>query len=80
MGSIVYAIDSRNAQRAQVHEGKAIIMKKFRTAGAVIIMALAAVIGIFVGAALGDAVGGAILLTLIAGTGCIVYAIDNRNA
>ena len=55
-------------------------MKKFRTAGAVIIMALAAVIGIFVGAALGDAVGGAILLTLIAGVGCIVYAIDNRNA
>ena len=55
-------------------------MKKFRTAGAVIIMALAAVIGIFAGAALGDAVGGAILLTLIAGTGCIVYAIDNRNA
>ena len=46
-------------------------MNKFRTAGAVIIMALAAVIGIFIGAA---------LLTLIAGMGCIVYAIDNRNA
>ena len=43
-------------------------------------MALAAVIGIFAGAALGDAVGGAILLTLIAGMGCIVCAIDNRNA
>ena len=42
-------------------------------------MTLAAVIGIFAGAALGDAVGGAILLTLIAGTGCVVYAIDNRN-
>ena len=55
-------------------------MKKFRTAGAVIIMTLAAVIGIFAGAALGDAVGGAILLTLIAGMGCIAYAIDNRNA
>ena len=55
-------------------------MKKFRTAGAVIIMALAAVIGIFIGAALGDAVGGAILLTLIAGMGSVVYAIDNRNA
>ena len=55
-------------------------MKKFRTAGAVIIMALAAVIGIFIGAALGDAVGGAILFALIAGVGCIVYAIDNRNA
>ena len=80
MGCIVYAIDNRNAYRAQVQEGKATIMKKFRTAGAVIIMALAAVIGIFVGAALGDAVGGAILLTLIAGMGSVVYAIDNRNA
>ncbi len=55
-------------------------MKKFRTAGAAIIMALAAVIGIFVGAALGDAVGGAILFALITGIGCVVYAIDNRNA
>ena len=55
-------------------------MKKFRTAGAVIIMALAAVIGIFAGAALGDTLGGAILLTLIAGMGCVVYAIDNRDA
>ena len=54
-------------------------MKKFRTVGTVIIMALAAVVGTFVGAALGDTVGGAILLTLIAGTGCVVYAIDNRN-
>ncbi len=55
-------------------------MNKFRTAGAVIIMTLAAVIGIFIGAALGDAVGGAILFALIAGIGCIVYAIDNRDA
>lgn len=55
-------------------------MKKFRTVGAVIIMALAAVTGTFVGAALGDPLGGAILFALIAGIGCIVYAIDNRDA
>ena len=55
-------------------------MRKLRTVGAVIIMALAAVAGIFAGAALGDPRGGAILLTLIAGIGCIVYAIDNRDA
>lgn len=55
-------------------------MKKFRTVGAVIIMALAAVTGTFVGAALGDTLGGAILFALIAGIGCIVYAIDNRDA
>ncbi len=55
-------------------------MKKFRTTGAVIIMALAAMAGMFAGAALGDTVGGAILFAMIAGIGCIVYAIDNRDA
>lgn len=55
-------------------------MKKLRTAGTVIIMAFAAAVGTFAGAALGDAVGGAILFALIAGIGCVVYAIDNRDA
>ena len=55
-------------------------MKKFRTAGTVIIMAFAAAVGTFAGAALGDTLGGAILFALIAGMGCIVYAIDNRDA
>ena len=45
-----------------------------------IIMALAAVTGTFVGAALGDTLDGAILFALIAGIDCIVYAIDNRDA
>lgn len=57
-------------------------MKKFRTAGSVIIMAIAAVVGFFIGSAVSGSDGGfgcAILLTLISGIGCIVYALDNRE-
>lgn len=54
-------------------------MKKFRTAGCVIIMFIAAIAGFFVGAFLDDAMNGAILFSLIAGTACVVYAIDNRD-
>ncbi len=52
-------------------------MKKFRTTVSVIITAAAGVIGFFAGAALDNAFGGAILLSLIAGIACIVYTLDN---
>ena len=52
-------------------------MKKFRTVGSVIIMAIAAVVGFFSGSDGGF--GCAILLALISGIACIVYAIDNRK-
>ncbi len=45
----------------------------------VIAMAVAGIIGFFVGAALGNAFGGAILFSMIAGIACVVYAIDNRE-
>ena len=57
-------------------------MKKFRTVGSVIIMAIAAVVGFFIGSTFSGSdggFGGAILLTLISGIACIVYAIDNRK-
>ena len=57
-------------------------MKKFKTVGSVIIMAIAAVVGFFIGSAVSGSDGGfdcAILLTLISGIACIVYAIDNRD-
>lgn len=57
-------------------------MKKFKTAGSVIIMAIAAVVGFFIGSAVSGSdggFGGAILLALIFGIACIVYAIDNRD-
>lgn len=54
-------------------------MKKFRTVVSGIVMAAAGIAGFFLGALLGDATGGAILFSMIAGIACIVYAIDNRD-
>ena len=54
-------------------------MKKFRTTVSVIIMILAGIAGFFAGSAVLDGMGGAILFSMIAGIGCIVYAADNRS-
>ena len=54
-------------------------MKEFRTVACVIIMVTAAIIGFFIGAYLNEAMGGAILFSMIAGISCIVYNIDNRE-
>ncbi len=50
-----------------------------KTICSIVIMVIAAFIGLFLGASLGDVVGGMILLALIAGIGCIVYAIESLN-
>lgn len=54
-------------------------MKKFRTAVSATVMVFAAIIGFFAGAQFGDAFGGAILLSLIAGISCIIYVTDNKE-
>ena len=54
-------------------------MKKFRTTVSVIIMILAGIAGFFAGSAVTDGMGGAILFSMIAGIGCIVYTADNRS-
>ncbi len=57
-------------------------MKKFRTVVSVITMAIAAVVGFFIGSTFSGSDGGfgcAILLALISGIACIVYALDNRE-
>ena len=54
-------------------------MKKFRTIVSLIAMVLAGVVGFFVGSALENAFGGAILFSLIVGIVCVVYTIDNQN-
>ena len=54
-------------------------MKKFRTAGSVLLMVLAGLAGFFVGAAMNDAMGGAVLFSMIAGIACVVYTLDNRR-
>ena len=54
-------------------------MKNYRTVACVIIMAIAAIAGFFIGATLDEAMGGAILFSMIAGIACIVYSIENRE-
>jgi inner membrane protein involved in colicin E2 resistance len=54
-------------------------MKKYRTVACVIIMAIAAIAGFFIGATLDEIMGGAILFSMIAGIACIVYSIENRE-
>ena len=53
--------------------------RKFRTAVSLIVMALSGAAGFFIGAALGDAWGGPICFSMIAGIACVVYAVDNRD-
>ena len=55
-------------------------MKKFRTIVSVIVMCLAGIVGLFFGGVLGEAMGGAILFSMIAGIACVVYAIENRDS
>lgn len=54
-------------------------MKKFRTIVSLIAMVLAGTVGFFIGSALGNAFGGAILFSLTAGIACVVYTADNRD-
>ena len=54
-------------------------MKKFRTIVSLIAMVLAGIAGYYIGAVLGQAMEGAILLSMIAGIACIIYTIDNRE-
>ena len=54
-------------------------MKKFRTVASVISMVNAGTAGFFIGAALNNALGGAILFSMIAGIACVIYTIDNQE-
>ena len=54
-------------------------MNKFRTVASVIIMVIAGIVGFFIGVAVDEAMGGAILFSMIAGIACVVYAIDNSG-
>lgn len=54
-------------------------MKKMRTIVSVIIMILCGCVGLYLGGAFRDAIGGCILGVLISGIACIIYALDNQN-
>ena len=47
-----------------------------KTICSLMVMIIAAFLGFFLGIPLGSGIGGAILLSLIAGIACIVYAIE----
>ena len=48
-----------------------------RTRDSIVIMVLAAVVGLFLGSFLENPVGGMILLAVISGIACIIYTLDN---
>lgn len=54
-------------------------MNKFRTVVSVVIMVLAAIVGLYVGMAVNEGLNGAVLFSMITGFACTVYAIDNRD-
>ncbi len=54
-------------------------MNKFRTVVSVVIMVLAAVVGMFVGMAVNEGLNGAVLFSMITDFAYTVYAIDNRD-
>ena len=54
-------------------------MKKFRTVVSLIIMIIAGIAGLFIGAAMNEGLNGAILFSMIAGISCIIYMIDNKE-
>ncbi len=49
------------------------------TVASVIIMLLASVAGLFLGAYFGNVMGGMILLALISGIACIIYTLEKRK-
>lgn len=50
-----------------------------RVVVAVVLMALSAFAGLFLGAVLGNTLGGMILCVLISGIACIIYSLNNKN-
>ena len=54
-------------------------MRKFKAVDAVCIMVLAGIVGFFMGAFLGNSMGGAILFSIVAGFACVVHAIGDRE-
>jgi ABC-type Mn2+/Zn2+ transport system permease subunit len=54
-------------------------MKMLRTVAAISIMVISAFVGIYIGGAFNDSVGGAIACILISGIACIIYNIDNNG-
>jgi K+ transporter len=72
----MFPLENMNYQSAFLEE----YVNMFRTVVSIIVMIFVGIVGFFLGAAVNDCMGGAILFVLIAGIACIVYVIDNQNS
>ena len=54
-------------------------MRLFRMIVSIFVMLIAGLIGFFVGIRIDEAMGGAILFSLIAGIACVIYVIENQE-
>lgn len=50
-----------------------------KTIGSAVVIILAAIVGLFLGAAMNDRLSGSILLAVIAGFVCVIYTIENSG-
>lgn len=50
-----------------------------KTIGSAVVIILAAIVGLFLGAAMNDGLSGFILLAVIAGFVCVIYTIENSG-
>ena len=50
-----------------------------KTIGSAVVIILAAIVGLFLGAAMNDGLNGSILLAVIAGFVCVIYTIENSG-
>ena len=54
-------------------------MRLFRMIVSIFVMLIAGLIGFFVGIKIDEAMGGAILFSVIAGIACVIYTIENQE-
>ena len=54
-------------------------MRLFRMTISIFVMLIACLFGFFVGIRIDEAMGGAILFSLIAGIACVIYVIENQE-
>ena len=54
-------------------------MRLFRMIVSIFVMLIAGLIGFFVGIRIDEAMGGAVLFSVIAGIACVIYTIENQR-
>ena len=65
--------ENKIAERLRVQESL------FRMIVSIFVMLIAGLIGFFVGIRIDEAMGGAVLFSVIAGIACVIYTIENQE-